>query len=170
MEEIKSNEQLSKKEQRQLRRQEKNDEQGLSRRKKKMKKSLKWSIGILVAVGAIYGLVILSRQDGGVKQPIGESFPSQGREHIAVGASHEAYNSNPPTSGPHYEQPSRWGVSQAELPDEQLIHNVEPRAKNDAPIVLASWERLLKLEKFDEQIILDFIKSNKNRSPEPFAQ
>src|SRR3989344_2756284 len=168
MEEIKSNEQLSKKEQRQLRRQEKNDEQGLSRRKKKMKKSLKWSIGILVAVGA----------------------------------SHEAYNSNPPTSGPHYEQPSRWGVSQAELPDEQLIHNlehggiwisyvgiddstiaalekiaksqskviVEPRAKNDAPIVLASWERLLKLEKFDEQIILDFIKSNKNRSPEPFAQ
>src|SRR3989344_5078 len=91
MEEIKSNEQLSKKEQRQLRRQEKNDEQGLSRRKKKMKKSLKWSIGILVAVGA----------------------------------SHEAYNSNPPTSGPHYEQPSRWGVSQAELPDEQLIHNLE---------------------------------------------
>src|SRR3989344_3875699 len=162
--------------------------------------TMKWTIGIVLVIIVGYGLTFLMRQ--GEQSRPGETFSIQGQEHIAVGATHEAYNSNPPTSGPHYEQPSRWGVSQAELPDEQLIHNlehggiwisyvgiddstiaalekiaksqskviVEPRAKNDAPIVLASWERLLKLEKFDEQIILDFIKSNKNRSPEPFAQ
>lgn len=191
---------LTKKERKELKRQEKNDAQRQSEQGRKLKRILKWAIVVILVIAVVYGLVFLLRQ--GQQPQLGEAFTIQGREHIAVGASHAAYNSNPPTSGPHYEQPSRWGVSQAELPDEQLIHNlehggiwisyigiddstksalekianskskviVEPRAKNDAPIALASWGRLLKLEKFDEQTILNFIKSNKNQSPEPFAQ
>src|SRR3989338_762425 len=132
----------------------------------------------------------------------GQAFPVQGRAHIAVGAPHEAYNSNPPTSGSHYEQPEVWGVYETELPDEQLIHNLEhggiwisyrdidattkaslekiarsqskvvmePRAKNDAPIVLASWGRLQEFQAYDEQAILAFIEANRNQSPEPLAQ
>ena len=130
-------------------------------------------------------------------------FPTQGRDHIAVGSSHSAYNSNPPTSGSHYADEAQWGAHEQELPDEQLIHNLEhggiwisykdidqstktkieilakqypdkiivtPRANNDAKIAVASWTRLLKLDQFDEGKIVDFIKANKNKSPEPNAQ
>lgn len=52
-------------------------------------------------------------------------YPSQGQDHIDVGQSHPAYNSNPPTSGWHYVQPAPWGVYNEVLPDETLIHNLE---------------------------------------------
>ena len=84
---------------------------------------MKWTIGIVVVIITGYGLTLLVRQD---KQPRpGEAFAIQGQEHIAVGAGHPEYNSNPPTSGWHYAQPANWGVYQTELPDEQVIHNLE---------------------------------------------
>ncbi len=46
---------------------------------------------------------------------------------------------------------------------------ITPRQGNDTPITLASWGRLQKLEQFDEIAIMNFIKANKNRSPEPFT-
>ena len=161
---------------------------------------MKWTIGIAVVIITGYGLTLLVRQ--GQQPRPGEEVAIQGQEHIAVGASHPEYNSNPPTSGWHYAQPASWGVYQVELPDEQVIHNLEhggiwisytdidnatktalenivrsrskiivtPRSKNDAPIVLASWSRLQKLQTFDEQAIRDFIGANSNKSPEPFAK
>ena len=53
------------------------------------------------------------------------SYPNQGQTHIEIGASHPAYNSNPPTSGWHYIDPAPWGVYPNQLPDETLIHNLE---------------------------------------------
>jgi len=133
----------------------------------------------------------------------GQILSSQGQQHIQTDATHEAYNSNPPTSGSHNAQPANWGIYQSELLDENLIHNLEhggiwisyndidsdtktkienlakkypnkmivtPRSKNDSKIALASWTRLLKLDVFDEAVIVDFIKANKNKSPEPNAQ
>lgn len=47
---------------------------------------------------------------------------------------------------------------------------VTPRSANDTKIVLASWGRLEKLESFDETRIIEFIKANRNRSPEPLAR
>ena len=84
---------------------------------------MKWTIGVILAVVIGYGLVLLVRQ--GQQSRPGEAFSIQGQEHIAVGATHEAYNSNPPTSGSHYAQSANWGVYQTELPDEQVIHNLE---------------------------------------------
>lgn len=52
-------------------------------------------------------------------------YQSMGQNHIAVGAPHEPYNSNPPTSGPHYAEPARSGFYAEELADEQLVHNLE---------------------------------------------
>ncbi len=46
---------------------------------------------------------------------------------------------------------------------------VTPRPQNDSPIVIASWIRLMKFEAYDEEKILNFIKANKNKSPEPLA-
>src|SRR3989304_4285331 len=41
-----------------------------------------------------------------------------------------------------------------------------PRVKNDSPIVVAAWNRLLKLDSFDEQKITEFIKAYKDKGPE----
>lgn len=45
-----------------------------------------------------------------------------------------------------------------------------PRPQNDSKIVLASWNRLLKMDTFDKKAIEDFIRHNINKSPEPLAQ
>ncbi|GEM_PF-44778 len=60
-----------------------------------------------------------------LKERPGFEIPIMGREHIAVGAVHPPYNSNPPTSGWHYPKPAPWGVYEQELPDEVVIHNLE---------------------------------------------
>ncbi len=54
-----------------------------------------------------------------------KSFPSLGGQHIDNGTSHAPYNSNPPTSGPHYVNPADLGVYTSGLPDETVVHNLE---------------------------------------------
>jgi len=115
--------QLTKQERRELRQQEKQQFQISQQRKRSVKKITTWTIVILIIGASGYGLYYLASQPE--KPRPGESFPILGQEHISVGASHPAYNSNPPTSGWHYAQPADWGVYQNELPDEQLIHNLE---------------------------------------------
>lgn len=110
------NEQLSKNEIE--RRQRTNDA-----RRRRIKKIIIWLVVLVVIAGAVYGLVILSKKSAENKP--GEESPDQGNLHIDVGAAHEAYNSNPPTSGPHYERPANWGFYTEPLPDEQLVHNLE---------------------------------------------
>ncbi len=46
---------------------------------------------------------------------------------------------------------------------------VSPRAENDSAIALVSWGRVLKLEKFDEKKIKDFIRYYRNAAPEATA-
>ena len=41
---------------------------------------------------------------------MGEKMLDQGAEHVARGASHSAYNPNPPTSGPHWGDTARPGI------------------------------------------------------------
>ena len=193
------NENLTRQQRRELERQERKKGEGSSLQKRKIKRVLFWIISALVVIGIVYLLVFASKNQ---KERPGISFPIQGQEHIAVGATHKEYNSNPPTSGPHYIEPAKWGVYQTELPDEQLVHNLEhggiwisytgiddatkaalediaksglkiilePRAKDDAPIILASWGRLQKFQSFDKEGVLAFIKTNTNKSPEPLAQ
>jgi hypothetical protein len=84
-------------------------------------------IGAWVAAGVlIVGMIVylVWKQ----AQPIprtGEDVPIQGASHISVGQPHEPYNSNPPTSGPHYDDPAEAGFYDAAPPDEQLVHNLE---------------------------------------------
>lgn len=167
-----------------------------------MKRNL-WKIimysGFLVAAVA-FGAWISSQN---TREALGEAMPIQGKEHISVGSSHPLYSSNPPTSGWHYGKAAEWGIYNYELPDEQIVHNLEhggiwisykningeiksklekiayqypksviltPRAKNDSEISLAAWGRLMKLETFDENLIKQFIKNYRNKSPEPLAR
>jgi hypothetical protein len=56
---------------------------------------------------------------------LGAKHTDQGQTHIAVGASHAPYNSDLPSSGPHYAQPTPWGIKDSPVPDETLLHNEE---------------------------------------------
>ncbi|MGH9548434.1 MAG: DUF3105 domain-containing protein [Terriglobales bacterium] len=189
---------LSRKERQQLRREEQKKSEEARDRARTAKRILQWSWVLVPVSGAALGLIWMASP----RDELGQAFANQGREQIAIGASHPPYNSNPPTSGPHYVEPAPWGVYQRELPDETLVHNLEhggiwisysdidratkqeietlakqhadkmivtSRARDDAKIVLASWRRLLKLDRFDEDTVLSFIKANKNRSPEADA-
>jgi hypothetical protein len=51
---------------------------------------------------------------------------SQSQQHLEQGSTdHPPYNSNPPTSGPHWPQPAACGTYTVAPADEQLIHNLE---------------------------------------------
>jgi hypothetical protein len=52
-------------------------------------------------------------------------YPIQSRDHIEIGSTHPTYNSNPPTSGWHYANPANIAFYSSQLPDEQLVHNLE---------------------------------------------
>lgn len=53
-----------------------------------------------------------------------EEFEIEGANHIGAGQT-TTYNTNPPTSGEHWANPAGWGFNDKELPDEQLVHNIE---------------------------------------------
>lgn len=87
------------------------------------KKVIFWLIAFGV-LGAAGFWIYKAAQSGPPAKP-GQFFEAQSREHIPVGATHPEYNSNPPTGGWHYDQPAQTGIYDKELPDEQLIHNLE---------------------------------------------
>jgi len=47
---------------------------------------------------------------------------------------------------------------------------VSPRDRNSTKVAVVSWGRLMEFDSVDGELIADFIKSNKNKSPEPLAR
>ncbi|MEX0621861.1 MAG: DUF3105 domain-containing protein [Candidatus Woykebacteria bacterium] len=191
---------LTKKERKELAKKLRQEEGSSDRLRSNMTKIVIFAIAVVI-VGAV---IFVFTRPVSEKALAGQEIPIQGREHIAQGSTnHAPYNSNPPTSGPHWPTPADCKIYSEEVPDEAAIHSLEhgavwitykdkndkelaanlaklvgqnptkvllsPRVKNDDPIALASWGRLLVLEEFDEQQISDFLANNKNNSPEPLA-
>jgi hypothetical protein len=116
-------EQLSKREIKRLRRLERKRGVAAFEKAKRFKEFFMWG-GLVVIVGGALWWWFGTTKQYELKKP-GLAYPNQGQDHIAVNASHPAYNSNPPTSGWHYASPANWGIYDTSLPDEQLIHNLE---------------------------------------------
>ncbi len=165
-------------------------------------------LGIILAVAGLYFLAQAHSK---------ESIPDVGTKvepmaapntatHIDVGSQHVPYSTNPPTSGPHYNQ-TGWGpiectIYSKEVKDESALHNMEhgavwvtykdindkdlaaklketvadyakvlvsPRAANDSKIALVAWGWILKLDKFDQAKIKNFILKHRNQAPESMA-
>ena len=93
-----------------------------ARRARRIRAGIWLAIGIVLLAAGIWWLLTISRRSetGGP----GVTYPDQGAPHVSLGTPFE-YNSNPPTSGPHYAEPAKWGIYDLELPDEQLVHNLE---------------------------------------------
>lgn len=59
------------------------------------------------------------------KAPMGEKMPDMGGTHVARGATHAEYGSNPPTSGPHWVDVAGAGIKNEPVPDELMLHSME---------------------------------------------
>ncbi len=80
--------------------------------------------GLLLAVLLVAGILIANPSSAGAGVP-GQRMLIQGQQHIEVGASHPPYNSDPPTSGWHYDTPIRAGFYEEPQADEYVVHNLE---------------------------------------------
>lgn len=107
------------------------------RRREALRKNMVTIIVAVVVAAIVVVAIFFTRKERGLTgAPIGvsaaeancsdvENYEQVSREHIDVGAEHGPYNSEPGTSGPHYEVPANTGFYAEELPQEQLIHNME---------------------------------------------
>lgn len=154
---------------------------------------------LLIAVGLVSVYLSFGRGGSGLGD---EYVASLGNQHVNEKEEHQAYNSTPPTSGPHLgSSVAPWGVHTEQIPDELQVHNLEDggviihydpaRVDNEtlksltdfgegrgdrhlvvepyvnptlpSPIVLTAWTRLLRLEQFDREAIISFIKKYEGR-------
>lgn len=77
---------------------------------------------VVVALGTVFVLKSNEPQE----PVVGTEHANLGQKHLnSIDAKHEAYNSQLPSSGPHFVQPAPWGIKTETVPDEQLIHNEE---------------------------------------------
>lgn len=105
----------------------KSEQERLERLRSSKLKKLKTAVIWLLVLGAIGGLsawVVDYSRKAEARKP-GVAYPDLGGLHIPPGSPRPDYNSNPPTSGPHYPEPAKWGIYDRELADEQLVHNLE---------------------------------------------
>ncbi|MBI4033432.1 DUF3105 domain-containing protein [Candidatus Saccharibacteria bacterium] len=90
----------------------------------------KFFYGILgvLAIGVVAVIVVSNSSNdsngGANAQLLGTEHADLGRDHVADGT-RVNYNSNPPTSGSHYASPISAGFYEDEVPDGNLVHNLE---------------------------------------------
>ncbi|MBI3631052.1 MAG: DUF3105 domain-containing protein [Candidatus Sungbacteria bacterium] len=91
--------------------------------RRRRNKKIFWGVVVLIAAAGLADGVVQYAKDYNKNLP-GQSYPVQGQEHVALDYAF-SYNSNPPTSGPHFSQPANWGVYDYEVHDKLFIHNLE---------------------------------------------
>ncbi len=122
--------QMSKKERRMQRRQEKAENKISHEKKKAAQRVLK------IVIQAVFLLLIFGFIGWKLTRPkTGQSIADLGNDHIqSIDTKHIAYNSTPPTSGPHLGHKAPWGVSDAPIPNELQVHNLE-----DGGVMVQYW-------------------------------
>ncbi|MBI2108871.1 MAG: DUF3105 domain-containing protein [Parcubacteria group bacterium] len=162
---------MSYEEKKQLKEKERNKSNQTLAQKKVFKRFITWFVSLAILVILVFlGYSFVKKNIP--EEDFSREIPLMGAEHIQIGASHEVYNSNPPTSGPHYADPAKPGFRTEEIADGHLIHSMEhglvwvsynprigaeadklrkvptalavvtKRDANETDIALASWGRL----------------------------
>ncbi len=92
-------------------------------------KTTLWIVLVMLAIvggiGWLYAVQGEKMQEKLSKTLIGEKMPDQGAVHVARGAEHVEYNSNPPTSGPHWAGVAGPGIKTEPVADELVLHSME---------------------------------------------
>ena len=85
-------------------------------------------ITMIILIAGFAGLIIYKKASTPQQAQIGTLQADQGNKHIQQGQDHEAYNSDLPSSGPHYADstaPTQWGLYANEVAPEIHLHNQE---------------------------------------------
>lgn len=101
----------------------KREQRRAHQRQQQMKGNLIWG-GLGLGVLAIIGLIVWQ----GLRPRTGEEIPIMTSTHIAVDSDPGEYNSDPPTSGPHYPDEAQAGfydTNSYQYPAGYLVHNLE---------------------------------------------
>lgn len=127
--------------------------------KKKRSSSLgKHVIWIAILLALVGGFYLLVKKELPTGEDHGVFYESEGRDHIAVGAEHPPYSSDPPSSGWHYDAPAPVGFYADPVPDERVIHNIEhgdiwiayhPRVSEESGAIVVAREF-----EFDGKVII----------------
>lgn len=92
--------------------------------RRRVKQFVMWGSLTVIAAGVIIAAVAFARQRT-ANLPGTFIANVQGRDHIALDAPHVPYDTNPPTAGPHYQNPVKAGIYDEPVADEYLVHNME---------------------------------------------
>jgi Protein of unknown function (DUF3105) len=87
------------------------------------------ALGVILLAGML-ALLAFGGDDGGstaINSDVckEQSFPGLEPEHLADPDANVTYNSFPPSSGPHYQQPAPWGIYEDPVKQTILVHNLE---------------------------------------------
>ena len=86
----------------------------------------RWTLGAGIAAAIVVAVIVGWFAYRAQADLPGQKFPDQGNLHVqTVGDPHEAYNSTPPTSGPHLPYIAPWGIHTRPIPNELQVHNLE---------------------------------------------
>jgi hypothetical protein len=108
--------------QRRLKRKKDSEKKKRKAKLRRIKMIRNYTLLVLVLAGGAVGFYLLST---GVGKP-GRHVPNLGNQHIPnVNSNHEAYNSDPPTSGPHVTDLAEWGIHEKPISKEIQVHNLE---------------------------------------------
>lgn len=86
---------------------------------------LAWAVGIVVVLAGATAIAFSVVQPPPAELEGVETFPDLGVDHLAAGEPAPEYNSVPPTSGPHAEQPAPCGIYRQPVPDVSQLHSLE---------------------------------------------
>ncbi len=185
----------NKKEQQRLVREARKAQEAARRKRQRLQRMLTTvAVVVIVAAAVAWGVWAATRPKPGIAYPAqgqahigpGESHPSYNSNpptsgwHLPAPAPWGFYTNGLPDEllVHNLEHGGIW-ISYKNPSDTALVEKLEalskrfpvkviitPRPKDDSPIVLAAWTRLLKLDHYDEQQIIAFINAFKNKGPE----
>jgi hypothetical protein len=98
----------------------------VKQRRSAIGRRLGWiTVAVLALLLAGYGVFTFFKKSTPQAVDLSQAIPLLEPTHIKVGAEHDPYNSNPPTSGPHFEVPAKAGFREEPVADEHLVHSLE---------------------------------------------
>jgi Protein of unknown function (DUF3105) len=121
------------------------------------------AIVVVVVIAAVVGWFAYQAQ---ADKP-GERLEDLGNMHIQTASDpHAAYNSDPPTSGPHLPYIAPWGIHTRPIPPELQVHNLEDggvlvQYNCQCPELVEKLREIVR--KYDKQVILAPYPSMKTR-------
>lgn len=107
------------------RQQRKEQERRQRQRARFMRVFRNYFIAAAIIIAAGYGMYFLSQSAAPKGEDFSRAIPLMEASHIAADNQLPEYASNPPTSGPHYDQTAQSGFREEEISDQNIIHNLE---------------------------------------------